>query len=72
MVKWFVGFTDWEGNFFISLDPKNYYARFIFKFALRNIVDLGVIEEIQSKLKIGYVRLEKDNKSAEDVSHLLE
>jgi hypothetical protein len=39
---------------------------------LRNIVDLGVIEEIQSKLKIGYVRLEKDNKSAEDVSHLLE
>ena len=43
--KWFVGFTDGEGNFLISLDPKNSYARFRLKIALHKD-DLGVLEEI--------------------------
>ena len=62
-IQWFVGFTDGEGNFHISLDSKKSFVRFRFKIAL-HADDLNVLKNIQSKLGIGSARLESDGKTA--------
>lgn len=62
-IQWFVGFTDGEGNFHISLDSKKSFVRFRFKIAL-HADDLNVLQNIQSKLGIGSARLESDGKTA--------
>lgn len=62
-IQWFVGFTDGEGNFHISLDSNKSLVRFRFKIAL-HVDDLAVLQNIQSKLGIGSARLESDGKTA--------
>lgn len=56
-LKWFVGFTDGEGNFLISLDRG--YIRFRFKISM-HIDNLEALNIIKSKLNIGNVTIEKD------------
>lgn len=62
-IQWFVGFTDGEGNFYISLNSKKSFVKFRFKIAL-HADDLNVLQNIQSKLGIGSARLESDGKTA--------
>jgi hypothetical protein len=62
-IQWFVGFTDGEGNFNISLDSKRSLVRFRFKIAL-HADDLVVLQNIKSKLGIGSSRLESNGTTA--------
>lgn len=55
-LKWFVGFTDAEGNFFISLDRG--YIKFRFKISM-HIDNVGVLNLIKSKLGVGNVLIEE-------------
>jgi len=55
-LKWFVGFTDAEGNFLISLDRG--YIRFRFKICM-HIDNLEALNIIKSKLNVGNVTIEK-------------
>ena len=55
-LKWFVGFTDAEGNFLISLDRG--YIRFRFKICM-HIDNLEALNLIKSKLNVGNVTIEK-------------
>lgn len=56
-LKWFVGFTDAEGNFLISLDRG--FIRFRFKISM-HIDTIDVLNLIKSKLGVGNVTIEKD------------
>lgn len=56
-LKWFVGFTDGEGNFLISLDRG--FIRFRFKISM-HIDNIEALNIIKSKLNIGNVTIEKD------------
>lgn len=55
-LKWFVGFTDAEGNFLISLDRG--FIRFRFKISM-HIDTVDVLNLIKSKLGVGSVIIEK-------------
>lgn len=55
-LKWFVGFTDGEGNFLISIDRG--YVRFRFKISM-HIDNLEALNLIKSKLNVGNVTIEK-------------
>lgn len=55
-LKWFVGFTDGEGNFLISIDRE--YFRFRFKITM-HIDNLEVLNIIKSKLNIGKIVIEE-------------
>lgn len=56
-LHWFSGFTDGEGNFFISIDRN--YVKFRFKICL-HIDDLEVLQVIQSNLNIGRITVEQN------------
>jgi len=56
-LQWFVGFTDAEGNFLITLDRD--YVRFRFKISLHKD-DIEVLNIIKSKLGIGSVKKENE------------
>lgn len=55
-LKWFVGFTDAEGNFLISLDKG--YVRFRFKISM-HIDNIKALEIIKSELGVGNVTIEE-------------
>lgn len=55
-LKWFVGFSDAEANFLISLDRG--FVRFRFKICM-HIDNLEALNIIKSKLNIGNVTIEK-------------
>ena len=55
-LKWFVGFTDAEGNFLISLDRGYIRNRFKISMHIDNIEALNIIK---SKLNLGNVPIEK-------------
>ena len=56
--QWFVGFSDAEGNFLISLDRN--YVRFRFKISV-HIDDIEILNLIKTKLSIGIVINENKN-----------
>ena len=56
-LNWFVGFTDAEGNFLISLDRG--YIRFRFKISM-HIDNLEALKIIKSKLNVGNVTIEEN------------
>lgn len=56
--QWFVGFSDAEGNFLISLDRN--YVRFRFKISV-HIDDIEVLNLIKTKLGVGIVIKENKN-----------
>jgi hypothetical protein len=57
-LQWFVGFSDAEGNFLISIDRE--FVRFRFKISL-HLDDIQVLKLIQSKLGVGSVTEENIN-----------
>jgi hypothetical protein len=52
-IQWFIGFTDAEGTFLISI-RNNTEVHFVFKITL-HIDDISVLYTIQNKLSIGIV-----------------
>lgn len=56
-LHWFSGFTDAEGNFFISIDRN--YVKLRFKICL-HIDDIKVLQVIQSNLNIGRITQEQN------------
>lgn len=57
-LQWFSGFTDAEGNFLISIDPRNYVV-FRFRIVL-HVDDKEVLQKIQKMLGIGVIRITSD------------
>lgn len=53
------GFSDAEGNFLISIDPRGYV---VFRFRVRlHVDDKEVLQKIQKTLGIGVIRIEGDS-----------
>jgi len=69
-LKWFVGFTDAEGNFLISLDRG--YVRFRFKICM-HLDNLEALNLIKSKLNVGIIIVEESkNKCSFVVQNFVE
>ena len=60
-IEWFVGFTDAEGNFTISLDNRYKITKFNFRFMIGlHIDDKPLLEFIKKNLGVGYIHDNKD------------